>query len=105
MTSARTRSGAISASPVASSASARSEPSSAANHFTATEASTIRLIVVAVLTDQVGGVDVRIGAHCTDAPRLRDQLLAGGLHELAQCLLRGVAQRASACGCLLLQAS
>src|SRR5262245_53931176 len=63
-------SGASNVSGPARTASAFCESGSSLSHFTATEASTIRLIVVAVFADQGGRINRRIRAHRPDTPRL-----------------------------------
>src|SRR5207244_7393633 len=82
-----------------------SDPPSAANHFTATEASTIRLIVVAVLADQVCRINVRVRAHRPNPPRLLDEFLTARFDELAKRFLRGIAQRTTVRRRFLLQAT
>src|SRR4051794_39864468 len=74
-------------------ARAAADPGSSATHFTATDASTIRLIVIAVLADKCRRVHRRVRAHRPDAVEFRQHLGFRRLDVVPERRARDLVQR------------
>src|SRR5215203_402026 len=103
--SARTRSGAMRRSPLERTAFAAPDPGSSTTHFTAIDASTIRLIVVPVLADERRRVDRRVPAHPSDPIQLGHHFGLGRPHLVAKRLARDLVDGRALCGRLGLEVS